>query len=72
MIVCLCRNVTERKLRELVCDGARTVQSVERRCGAGGDCGSCREQIREIIADEPGQESEPLAPYLLPLAGGFR
>jgi bacterioferritin-associated ferredoxin len=71
MIICLCRNVSERNLRAVIREGATTVCTVERQCGAGGDCGSCRKQIRDLIDEESGQEARPLAPYLVPLAGGF-
>jgi bacterioferritin-associated ferredoxin len=49
MIVCLCANVSERKLRATIADGATTVKEVERRCGAGAGCGACRPLIRECL-----------------------
>jgi bacterioferritin-associated ferredoxin len=49
MIVCLCANVSERKLRATIAGGATTVKEVERRCGAGAGCGACRPLIRECL-----------------------
>lgn len=49
MIVCLCLAVNERKIREAVLDGACTVAQVTRDCGAGGDCGACRRDIKQLI-----------------------
>jgi bacterioferritin-associated ferredoxin len=50
VIVCLCHAVCERQLEELVEKGeATTAAEVEKRCGAGGDCGSCRQDIERII-----------------------
>jgi bacterioferritin-associated ferredoxin len=51
MYVCICKGVTLKTIREVVAQGASTVDEVERRCGAGGDCGSCRDAIAEIIID---------------------
>ena len=51
MYVCICKGVTLKTVREVVAQGASTVDEVERRCGAGGDCGSCRDAIGEIILD---------------------
>ena len=52
MYVCICKGVTLGTVREVIGDGAATVDEVERRCRAGGDCGACRETIAELIADE--------------------
>jgi len=51
MIVCVCANVSERKLHAVVADGATTLREVERRCGAGAGCGACRNAIRECIRE---------------------
>ena len=49
MIVCLCHAVCERDLEAMVQAGAETTAEIERRCGAGGDCGACRPDIERII-----------------------
>lgn len=49
MFVCMCRAVTLRTVEAAVEEGASTVRAVEQRCGAGGDCGSCRADIAAII-----------------------
>jgi bacterioferritin-associated ferredoxin len=50
MIVCSCLAVSSDEIEELVDEGADTVSAVAAACGAGTDCGSCRQQIAEIIA----------------------
>ena len=50
MIVCSCFAVSSDEIEELVEDGADTVSAVSEACGAGTDCGSCRQQVAEIIA----------------------
>jgi len=49
MIVCLCANVSEKKLGATIDGGASTLREVGRRCGAGVACGSCRQLIRENL-----------------------
>jgi len=49
VIVCVCRAVCDRRLAAIVDQGAETVEEVERVCGAGGDCGTCRPEIEALI-----------------------
>jgi len=51
MYVCICRAVTDRDVAKAIDAGAETVQEVTRACRAGGDCGACRGQIEEMIAE---------------------
>jgi bacterioferritin-associated ferredoxin len=61
MIICLCHGVSDKKLDEVIEDGADTLKAVERACGAGGDCGSCRFQIAKKLAHS-AEEAVPLWP----------
>ncbi len=49
MIVCVCRGVSEREVGESIAGGAVSVDAVVRQCGAGGDCGSCHDEIRQLL-----------------------
>ena len=51
MFVCMCRAVTLRTIETVVESGATCVSAVTQKCGAGGDCGSCRADIAAIIRD---------------------
>ena len=51
MIVCHCRSRSDREIREAVERGARTVEDVGRRCGAGSDCGACRPALEWLIVE---------------------
>jgi bacterioferritin-associated ferredoxin len=55
MYVCICRAVRDKQILNVIQDGARTVDAVEAACGAGGDCGSCREEIADMIAAHEDQ-----------------
>jgi bacterioferritin-associated ferredoxin len=50
MIVCSCFAVSVDDVEQLVEEGSDTVAAVSDACGAGADCGACREQVAEIIA----------------------
>lgn len=49
MFVCLCTGTTHHAVGELVANGARTSRDLAEACGAGGDCGRCRRNLRAII-----------------------
>jgi bacterioferritin-associated ferredoxin len=49
MIVCLCHPTSDRDLDAVIDDGARTVEEIGRRCGAGTGCGTCLGELRERL-----------------------
>ena len=49
MILCVCVGLSEREVGETIAGGAASVEAIARSCGAGGDCGSCRDEIRELL-----------------------
>ncbi len=49
MLVCLCHPASERAIDAVIDDGARTVEEIGQRCGAGTGCGSCVEELRERL-----------------------
>lgn len=50
MYVCLCKCVTDHEIRDVLADpDVVTVDDVGAACGAGTGCGSCREEIGELI-----------------------
>jgi bacterioferritin-associated ferredoxin len=54
MIVCHCRQVTDRQIRKLVRHGASSCREIARACGAGAAsrCGSCRPAVAQVIEEE--------------------
>jgi bacterioferritin-associated ferredoxin len=57
VIVCHCRRVTDRRIRQAVRQGACTVGDVARACQAGGSCGGCAPAIDAILRTERGPEA---------------
>ncbi len=52
MLVCHCKSVCERQIREVVRSGARTRAQVARACAAGTRCGGCTTVLEQIISSE--------------------
>jgi len=51
-VVCLCKLVTERKIRKVVQGGRRRFVSIKQATEAGSGCGLCQPIVEDIIADE--------------------
>ncbi|MGH9259390.1 MAG: (2Fe-2S)-binding protein [Acidimicrobiales bacterium] len=50
MIICHCRVVSDRHIRDEVACGARSADDIAESCGAGAHCGSCRPTIGVLLA----------------------
>jgi len=59
--ICVCANVSERQLDSVIDGGARSVNAVARRCGAGAGCGDCRGMIRDRLRQHRDACCAPLA-----------
>jgi bacterioferritin-associated ferredoxin len=55
MLVCLCKGVSDKKIRSLVENGASSVRQVMSTCHAGQDCGACICTVRDIIRQTRGE-----------------
>jgi bacterioferritin-associated ferredoxin len=51
VLVCICHPTSERDLEAVIDDGARTVQEIGQRCGAGTGCGSCVDELRDRLVN---------------------
>jgi bacterioferritin-associated ferredoxin len=69
MIVCHCRAVSDRTVRESLRNGASDVAGVMAETGAGTCCGGCLVAVEELVAEgasssastvEAGRHSRPL------------
>ena len=72
MLVCLCKAVTDRAIRQAVQDGAQSRGAVSRDCGAGNGCGGCTPVIDEILAAERRFESKSVLRLVKRAATGER
>ena len=55
MVLCICRSVTDREVEAAIHGGARSVDAVGDACGAGTDCGVCRDAIEQRIGGPCGR-----------------
>jgi bacterioferritin-associated ferredoxin len=58
MFVCSCRAVTDRTIRAAIASGARTVDDVAARCGAGARCGGCWPALAQLLDEHRTSPSE--------------
>ncbi|HEY8089492.1 MAG TPA: (2Fe-2S)-binding protein [Polyangiaceae bacterium] len=54
MYVCVCRAVTDEKVKAAIEGGARSVEAVTAACCAGDDCGACHATIEDLIEQTHG------------------
>ena len=52
MLICLCHPTSDRDLDAVIDDGARTIQEIGQRCGAGTGCGACVDDLRDRLASK--------------------
>jgi bacterioferritin-associated ferredoxin len=51
-VVCVCKQVTERKIRKVVSEGRKRFISVKQATDAGSGCGLCQPIVQDIIDDQ--------------------
>jgi bacterioferritin-associated ferredoxin len=61
MVICHCLAVNDRVISELAARRPVTVDDVVEMCGAGGECGGCRESIAWILERSLGTSSVRVA-----------
>ena len=61
MLVCHCRNVTDRQIKRAVREGASCSREVGRATGAGMRCGGCRSNVDQVVGDALSSEFEARA-----------
>ena len=48
-IICTCMSVSVKDIRQAIDEGARTVQEVQDKTGAGTVCGVCNEDLEQCV-----------------------
>ena len=64
MIICCCANINDRRLREALAGGARTLADLQVKTGAAMGCGRCKQAVLDEIAHchAPGVAKQPFLP----------
>jgi len=63
MIICVCRRLNDRAVREAIAAGADTPDAIQAHHGCAFNCGRCRDAMGEMLAEARG-EAEPY-PYAI-------
>ncbi|HVW50588.1 MULTISPECIES: (2Fe-2S)-binding protein [unclassified Trinickia] len=50
MIVCVCKSVSDRKIRAAIADGADSFEALQFELGVATCCGKCEQSVREVMA----------------------
>lgn len=53
-VICHCKNVDYVTIRKAMIEGARTVEEIKEKTGAGTGCGACVKEIEKILASVCG------------------
>ena len=51
MIVCVCRQVSDRQIRQAVADGAESLECLQFELGVAMQCGRCAECATSVLCD---------------------
>jgi bacterioferritin-associated ferredoxin len=51
MIVCICKAVSDKRIRRAASEGVVSLRDLSRELGVGTCCGKCVPQAREILAE---------------------
>jgi bacterioferritin-associated ferredoxin len=53
--ICLCEAVTCSVIRRVIDAGAHSVRAIGEACGAGTDCGKCKQNIVVLLGEQGAQ-----------------
>ncbi|MEX3629104.1 MAG: (2Fe-2S)-binding protein [Burkholderia sp.] len=51
MIVCVCKSVSDRKIRASLAEGVVSFDELQFELGVANCCGKCEESVRELMAE---------------------
>ena len=60
MFVCVCKAIRNTELKELIDSGANSLEAIGASCGAGTDCGSCVNRLKQAL-DEKTHSASPIS-----------
>jgi bacterioferritin-associated ferredoxin len=65
MYVCICKAVSERRIRQAVSAGATTLRDLREQTGLGTNCGKCVPQAYQYLRDTLDRQHSPAAHHEL-------
>ncbi|HAT41366.1 MAG TPA: (2Fe-2S)-binding protein [Rheinheimera sp.] len=55
MYICVCKAVSDKKIRQLVQEGATSMRELKQCLGVGSQCGKCIPAAQELLSDTLAQ-----------------
>ena len=52
MIICICNNISDRKIKQLIGGGEYRFKEIQQRLGVSTNCGQCKAIVLDIIESE--------------------
>jgi bacterioferritin-associated ferredoxin len=59
MVVCACRGVRDEEIERFRFRGVTCVDQLAAECGAGADCGMCRDAVRKLLSTSGANSTPP-------------
>ena len=59
MYICVCKAVSDSRIRRLVGEGACTLRDLSRETGLGSGCGKCVPSARQVLAESLASTPPP-------------
>ena len=63
MIVCVCHNISDHKIRQAVDEGASSLLDLRKQLSVGTCCGKCHSCAKSIVRDRIEENAASLALY---------
>lgn len=51
MYICICKQITDKQIQEVICNGSATIAEIREKLGASSECGSCIDCLDEMITE---------------------
>lgn len=66
MIVCICKAVSDKRIRRAASEGVVSLRELSRELGVGTCCGKCVPQAREVLSQAVESQPMKLADMIAP------
>lgn len=67
MIVCICNNVSDRKISQAVESGIKTMPQLRAQLGVGTCCGKCHTHAKQVLREQMQKPTQTLCQKIQPL-----
>ena len=72
MIVCVCRRVSDRQIRQAAADGAHSLECLQIYLGVATQCGRCADCASRVLCEARGTGTGTRAQHVVKVSRGLR